>query len=246
MSTAKEIIVKKLKEPYKSLALANMKNFPLYNKSATLTDAYGAICAAFSWGDTPEGSNFWSQVQDATRGYSKYPKVPTAKKVEAPKKKMAPKSTKPKMAHYKTVITKLMISPYKELALANIAKLKPFGKRYVKEDDLYGAIFNAFDWDVSDEGCAFWDTVANAIRYENKYPEAPVKVEVKPAVKLPDGLREALEGIIKLQKADIAHLESEAEILQRKMIALQCAIDCNNKRILASKTKLDSITALLE
>jgi len=64
--TAKEIITKELPEPYKTLALANMKNLPL-NITRDPKDLYEAINHAFIWAHTPEGRDFWKGVRRALR-----------------------------------------------------------------------------------------------------------------------------------------------------------------------------------
>lgn len=77
-----ETWLKKLPEPYASLALKNRKDCPrgIYHE----TSLPAALCNGFSWESTPEGCVFWGDVLDwaAWQPSPRRPKLP-----KLPKKK---------------------------------------------------------------------------------------------------------------------------------------------------------------
>jgi len=68
MRNARDVIKEKLPEPYKTLALNNMDNLPLFFKEpydGGTMELYKAINHMFNWKDSKEGYVFWETVMNS-------------------------------------------------------------------------------------------------------------------------------------------------------------------------------------
>ena len=94
--------------------------------------------------------------------------MPTKTKTPAKKAAAKPAARKGNILEY---LEKLP-SPYKEMAIYNYHKQK-FPQKNDKVDSLFAAIANAFDWEKTEQGNHFWDSVYDALSDGSEYPEIP-------------------------------------------------------------------------
>jgi hypothetical protein len=56
-----EFWLNKMEEPERSQAFSNCKRLTVETTAKSIPDA---ICMAFYWHDTPEGGDYWCEIQD--------------------------------------------------------------------------------------------------------------------------------------------------------------------------------------